>query len=817
MGAAEDARLPTRGPTAITVTHMATDIRRPLLAAVVVRVAPALPVALIARLILAATLVGAHAAPRAVSRAMAQAPGDSAITYDAYFHGVHMAEVRLVPRAGSRDFIVRRKDWRSNRWGSERTVPAAQARGDSSLVLWGAIRAVIPAIPDIERLPFTRADVLGMPDRTTLYERTRELQTGVGSALRRATRWNQRDGVFPMDLVIGEDGHLAAAMDPRGDYVLVRRGDEGFTTVAGWRTAGTSPPVAGVRALDKQMVPMADGVRLATLVYLPSEGSGPFPVIFVRSPYGVSTLINGYWPHVARGYALVVQATRGTSYTDPAARSEGELQLMVHEPADGHASLDWIAAQPWSSGKVCMQGGSYLAYTQWTAAMRGHPSLACLIPEVSMGTAFADQPYVGGGLLVGMAYYQFFMNNRALLPGRTWTDVLAHRPLVELDDYATGRNLPNWDEQVLASTNSAYWKGQDWHHGRIRPELATFQLSGWFDDDLPGTLSNWSLMQRTGTAPQRLLLGPWKHGYNAERVLNGYRYGLESMRDDLMLLKQRWFDAHLKGMANGVTDRRVEYFVLGENRWREASAWPPREVQPQRWYFRGDGHANRLATSGRLTMEPPAGDEPPERYAYDPQDPPTNWMSFDQMLRWEDRQTFQADMTELERRHDVVTFTSSPLEEELTIAGDIMVELHASTDVKDTDWWVHLSDVDEAGRSHRLTLGALRARFRALEDPQYRAAGSNFEREELLSGDPRDVVRYRIGVKGVANTFRKGHRIRIAVMNAMAHYTFPNSNTGGDEARATTSVVGRMAIHHTRVHASHVVLPVLPSGSVRDE
>ena len=78
-------------------------------------------------------------------------------------------------------------------------------------------------------------------------------------------------------------------------------------------------------------------------------------------------------------------------------------------------------------------------------------------------------------------------------------------------------------------------------------------------------------------------------------------------------------------------------------------------------------------------------------------------------------------------------------------------------------------------------------------------------------------MRYRIGVKGVANTFRKGHRIRIAVMNAMAHYTFPNSNTGGDEARATTSVVGRMAIHHTRVHASHVVLPVLPSGSVRDE
>ncbi|MBV5325161.1 MAG: hypothetical protein J0626_07780, partial [Rhodospirillaceae bacterium] len=99
--------------------------------------------------------------------------------------------------------------------------------------------------------------------------------------------------------------------------------------------------------------------------------------------------------------------------------------------------------------------------------------------------------------------------------------------------------------------------------------------------------------------------------------------------------------------------------------------------------------------------------------------------------------------------------------------------------------------------------------FRALDDPQYRARGSNFERAELLSGNPNDVVRYRIGVKGVANTFRRGHRIRIAVMNAVGNYTFPNSNTGGDEALATTTVVGQMGIHHSRVSPSHVVLPVL--------
>lgn len=186
-------------------------------------------------------------------------------------------------------------------------------------------------------------------------------------------------------------------------------------------------------------------------------------------------------------------------------------------------------------------------------------------------------------------------------------------------------------------------------------------------------------------------------------------------------------------------------------------------------------------------------------------------MSFEQMRRWEDVQTFQWNMKDLEARPDVVTFTSAPLDHDLTLAGDILAVVYASTDVKDTDWWVRVSDVDREGRSNRLTLGSVRARFRNLEDPRYRARGSNFEREELLSGNPDHVVRYQIGVKGVANTFRKGHRIRIAIMNALDNYTFPNSNTGDDEALVTRTVAGRMAIHHSQLHPSHIVLPVLVS------
>ena len=729
--------------------------------------------------------------------------------FDVYRLGIRIAELAVGGTPAAPAWSIRKKDIAANTWAPVRTISNTPTTADTAFLLWGALRDLASRMTLLRKVDWKSIELVGWPDRTTIYERAREVEATVNGATRRGTRWHRRDASRPMDLVFDPDNRLIAAIDPGWDIVLVRRGWEAFTTVGAWNAPGISPARYGFKALGKQMVPVANGVRLATLVYLP-DTTGSFPTVLVRTPYGISGLIGGYWHYAARGYAVVLQAARGTSFTDTAAKSEGELSLMVNEPADGKAALEWITRQPWSNGRICMQGGSYVGYTQWTAAMSGNPALKCLVPESSMGTAFADQPYVGGGMLVGMAYYVFFMHERPLVAGRTWTEVLAHRPLVTLDDFGTGSNLPDWDRLVTSGVNNQAWKGQDWHHAPIRPELATFQISGWFDDDLPGTLSNWSLMARIGRAPQRLMLGPWKHGYNVDRSLNGYSYGLEALREDVWLIKQQWYDYHLKGMDNGVNRTRVDYFVLGENRWRTAGTWPPAEAELQQWYFQSDGRAGRLFPAGRLTREAPTDSQPPDRYQYDPRDPTPNWMSFEQMQRWEDVQTFQWDMKDIEARHDVVTYTSAPLENDLTIAGDILAVVYASTDVKDTDWWVHVSDVDQAGKSNRLTLGTVRARFRNLEDPLYRGRGSNFEREELLSGDPNEVVKYQIGIKGVANTFRKGHRIRIAIMNALDNYTFPNSNTGGDEARATETVVGKMAIHHSRIHPSHIVLPVLP-------
>jgi hypothetical protein len=756
---------------------------------------------------LALVLIGLG--PLRVARLDGQAGGPSpgAATFDVYSNGIRIAELVTGPT-----YTIRKKNVQTNRWLRPSTSPVGRVATDSAFRLWGALRDLPTRLLGAERVGWRSLDLVGWPDRESIYERHREVSETVAGRAVQATYWARKDASRPLDLVIGRENQLIAGIDVSNDYVLVRRGYERFTNVARWQDRKVSQPRFGYRSLGKLMVPMRDGVRLATLVYLPDgEGAtGPFPVVFVRTPYGISNLIARGYQSPARGYAYVVQATRGTSYTDPEYRSEGDWHDVINEPRDGADALDWLAKQPWQNGKICMVGGSFVGYTQWAAAMSRNPALKCLIPESSMGTVFSDQPYMGGSFVEGMAYYMFFMLDEKILPHRTWTEILHHRPLIEIDDFALGRNVPQWDIMLENLTNNDYWKEQDWYRGTHPREFSTFQISGWWDDDFPGTESNWALMDKYGRGPQRLLIGPWKHGYNADRMLNGYRFGVEALRDDIALQKQKWFDRMLKGMDPDAEEPVATYFVLGANEWRTASAWPPREAAAERWYLHSDGHAARLSTAGTLSKASPTGEEPADRYRYDPANPPANWMSFDQMLRWEDVQSFPYDMKDIEGRPDVAVFSSAPLDRDLTIAGELTAVLYASTDVKDTDWWVHVSDLDDRGRSHRITQGMIRARFRHNDDPQHHVFGSNYQTEKPLSGDPHEVVRYEIGIRSIANTFQRGHRIRIAVMNALDNYSFPNSNTGRHEGHVTETIIGNMAIHHTAAYPSHVVLPVMP-------
>jgi uncharacterized protein len=754
-----------------------------------------------ARLALTFALVGlpAHTTSRV-------APPDS---FDVYLMGVRIAELTIADDGGSRSYTIRKKDVAANEWRAGVTAAESRVARDTAFVLPGSIKSVVASMHSLRNIRWSSQRTVRWPNAKTTYLRHAELREEVNGRTVSAARWVQRNATDPMDFVVADDNQLVAAIDVSYDVVLVRRGYERFTTVGRWNDPTMSQPMFGYRELPKSMVPMSDGVKLATLVYLP-EGSisGPFPVVFVRTPYGIGSLINQYWHYAARGYALVFQATRGTSFMDPKHQSEGVWELMVNEPKDGAEALAWITRQPWSNGKICMGGASYAGYTQWAATMAGNPALKCIIPESSMGTAFSDQPYWGG--TTGEASeYVFFMLNRPILPNRTSKEIEQYRPLRDRDRFATGRDIPQYKTLLDHSRNDAHWKRQNWHHANVPRDFGSLQISGWFDDNFPGTESNWALTQRTDTARRHLIIGPWRHGTNHDRALNGFSFGSDALRDDLWLLKQQTYDHFLKGADNGIAQAKVDYFLLGANRWRTASEWPPAEAKPQAWYFHSTGNAQRSLTSGSLSAFAPTGAEPPDRYLYDPKTPPQDRMSSERKKNQpEDLQSYPRDFRHIEARPDVVKYTSPPLDQDLTIAGDVMLVLYASTDVRDTDWWVYISDVDGGERSVRLTTGVLRARFRDLEDKQHHVFGSNFEHETLLSGDPKEVVRYDIRLRSIANTFKKGHRIRVGIMNAL--YSVPNSNTGKNEATVTETVVGKMAVHHSARHASHILLPVMP-------
>ncbi len=740
-----------------------------------------------------------------------EAAACQSLTYDYYDRGIHLAEFSI-PDTGvaSASFTVRRRDLRRNSWGHLVTVPR-DGRADHRELQVGRIGnfALLASIPAID---WAAHSAVGWPDAASVYVRREEITHPVDGVEVNATRWAIPSRSNPIDLIIGSDNQFLAAVFPSRDQVLVRRGYERFTLVHEWNHPSVSPAVHGYRELPDVEMRARDGTKLATLVYLPDgpDARGPFPTIFIRTPYGITNLIRNYGMYPARGYALVLQATRARAYWDPDNLSEGLWAPMVDEAADGADALEWITQQPWSDGQVCMEGGSYVAYTQWTASMAGNPALKCLIPESSMGTAFSDQPYRGGGFVEGLAYYVFWMLNKRILPDRSWTDILHHRPLIDIDRYATGEDIPQWNAFFEHWANDDYWARQDWYRVPGPRNFSTLQISGWFDDDVTGTHSNWDLMARTSSEPQRLILGPWKHGYNSDRNLNGFDFGVDAVRDDIWLLKQRWYDRFLRGIDNGVDEVRVEYFLLGANEWRTAEAWPPPDARRQSFYLHSDGNASRLTNRGTLSGMPPTGAEPPDEYRYDPANPPANWRSFDLMESWEDVQRFPYDFKDIEARPDVVTYATEPLVENITVAGFIEVELYASTDVLDTDWWVHLSDVFPDDSSVRLSTGMLRARFRDLEDPIHQVAGSNFETESLLSGNPSDIVRYHFTIPAVANRFEAGHRLRVAVMNAMDNFCFPNSNTGGDEGIVTETVVGTMRILHSAEHPSRVTVHLLP-------
>jgi putative CocE/NonD family hydrolase len=583
-------------------------------------------------------------------------------------------------------------------------------------------------------------------------------------------------------------------------------------------------PATGYNVQVEFNVPatMRDGVVLNANVFRPI-GDGPFSVLLTRLPYGKdfplgNAVLNAYQA-ARQGYIVIVQDTRGR-FT-----SAGEWQPFLNERADGYDTVEWAAQVPGSSGDVGMYGASYFGFTQWAAARERPPHLKALMPFVTWADAQDGMYMRGGAVELGLTRHWSQLNHidttlrrvrgsgdpRAIMaalmriagdldamPARGYAELPVKGYSVRRDDDALNefdmgvdrRNDPEYLD--LASVAPGY---------DALADIPAFHVGGWYDIFLAGTLKNYRELQQRRRAPQKLLIGPWTHTSQDERI-GAVHFGFAStaafinLQIDFQSLELRWFDRFLKGIPNGIDQEPpVQIFVMGLNQWRMENEWPLARAVPTPWYLHSAGHANTLGGDGTLSPVPPV-DEAADQYVYDPNDPmPTLGGA---LLIHPLYPAGPQDQRPVEARSDMLVFTSEPLPAPVEVTGPITVTLYAASDAPDTDFVARLVDVHPDGFAQNLTDGIIRARMR-----------DGVANESLIA--PGEVYAYTIDLWATSNVFLPGHRIRLDVTSSSFPRWDRNLNTAAPYAEGTEGVPARQTILHDSEHPSHVVLPIVPA------
>lgn len=537
---------------------------------------------------------------------------------------------------------------------------------------------------------------------------------------------------------------------------------------------------------------MRDGVVLRADVYRP-DGGAPVPALVNRTPYDrTSPLIQlaAIEPEraVEAGFALVCQDVRGRF------ESEGDFYTFFPDGEDTFDTVEWAAAQPWCDGRVGMVGRSYAAAVQWLGAALQPPHLAAISPIVTGSDFYRGWIYEGGAFQFGFnVFWIWLMSNPR---GASKLDeVYAHLPLrtLPVPDHDWARLYAHW---VAHSTDDHYWRALSINRRYDRIDVPAYIVGGWYDVFVRGTLENYVGLRRRaeaeGTPAPRLLVGPWAHG-STYGPYPDHSFDVFGGADalDVPGLQLRFFARHLRGEANGLDDEApVRIFVMGENRWRDEDDWPLARATEEAWHLRG---------GGGLTREAP-GDEPPDEYVYDPNDPaPTIGGPTSLPARLMKPNSGPLDQRRLADRPDVLVFVSEPFEEPVEVTGPIALVLHAATDAPDTDFVAKLVDVRPDGTSIILAEGVLRARFR-----------EGFERELMV--EPGRPYEFRLDLAATSNVFLAGHRAGLLVTSSSFPRFDRNPNTGnplgvdgpGDLRPA------RQAVFHDAARPSRLLLPVVP-------
>ena len=588
---------------------------------------------------------------------------------------------------------------------------------------------------------------------------------------------------------------------------------------------------------QKVMVPMRDGIRLATDIYRP-KGNVKVPVIFSRTPYNFNTWRNGKenegtykraYEAVKRGYAYVVQNERGRYF------SEGEWDILGMPLTDGYDAFSWMSEQSWSNGKIGTLGCSSTAEWQMAVAALDHPSHAAMVPQGfgagvgRVGDFFEQGNWYRGGVeqllfgtwLYGVEHDKFkpripkgatqedlirisrFYDLAPENPPVDWAEKIKHLPLQDLLKNINGKK-EIFDKMIRRKPNDPEWYKGGLYHDDMDFGVPSFWFVSWYD---VATSPNIALFNHVRSNAkdlsvrddQYLVIAPTLHcGFT--RATENTIVGQRSVGDARLNYDEQiynWFDLMLKGKNNDFKAKtpRVQYYTMGSNKWQNSEVWPPENTEMTTFYLSSNGSANTMYGDGKLTTLKRKIQNNTDSFLYDPMDPVTsNGGGVCCMGNAVKGGAF--DQQEIESRDDVLVYTSELLNNGFEVTGFINSTIYLSSDVKDTDVTIKLIDVYPDGTAYNIDETIQRVRFR-----------EGYDKEVFM--EKGNVYKVDLSQMSTSNYFKKNHRIRIEISSSNFPRFARNLNTGGDNFNESKAVIANNKIHHSKLHPSSITLPIV--------
>jgi putative CocE/NonD family hydrolase len=579
--------------------------------------------------------------------------------------------------------------------------------------------------------------------------------------------------------------------------------------------------------MTEVMIPMRDGVRLNTKVFVPREHAGPLPFIMTRTPYGIggaTGTLNGYFRDLAEGgYVFVFQDIRGRF------GSEGEFDMLrpartpgdtdaLDEGTDTWDTIEWLLENvPGHNGRVGMLGISYSGWTTVMGALEPHPALKAISPQASPADMWLGDDFHHNGafrLSYGFEYATMMETSNVTEPFAfdrfdTYRWYLDLGSLANVNERVLMGRIPTWNDYVEHTDWDDFWQRQTMIPHSRSVKVPTLNVAGWWDqEDFYGPLRIYEALEAVDTEGLNYLVaGPWNHGGWARRPgesLGPIPFGSPTADYFLARVQEPWFAYWLKD--EGTLDLpEALTFEVGTNEWRRWDSWPPElEVEERNLYFHADG---------KLSFDPPtAGDpEPFDAYVSDPAHP-VPYRQRPIQPTYGPGSTWRTWLTEDQRfvdgRADVLAYESDVLTEDVTIAGEVVANLFAATDGTDGDWIVKLIDVypehypdnwELAGYQLMVSNEVFRGRYR-----------NSFEEPEPLT--PNEVLDYSWSLHAQNYTFKAGHRIMVQVQSTWFPLIDRNPQTFVPnifEAQESDFRPARVRVYRGPGQASNVKVPVV--------